>query len=49
MATAEARRIGCSELRGMRSQEKHAPANCVSRLGNSDILIQSNRPIAQSR
>ena len=38
-----------SALRGMRPQEKDALADYISRLGNSDILLDSNRPIAQGQ
>ena len=33
-----------SALRGMRAQEKDALADYISRLGNSDALLDSNRP-----
>ncbi len=36
-------------LRGMRSQEKDALADYISRLGNSDVLLDSNRSIAEGR
>jgi cytochrome c553 len=38
-----------SALRGMRSHEKDALADYISRLGNSDVLLDSNRPIAEGR
>jgi cytochrome c553 len=38
-----------SALRGMRFQEKDALADYISRLGNSDVLLDSNRPIAEGR
>lgn len=38
-----------SALRGMRSQEKDALADYISRLGNSDVLLDPNRPIAEGR
>jgi cytochrome c553 len=36
-------------LRGMPTQEKDALADYISRLGNSDVLLDSNRPIADRR
>jgi cytochrome c553 len=36
-------------LRGMQSQEKDALADYISRLGNSDVLLDSNRPIAEGK
>jgi cytochrome c553 len=38
-----------SALRGMRSQEEDALADYISRLGNSDPLLDSNRPVSQGR
>lgn len=38
-----------SALRGMRSQEEDALADYISRLGNSDALLDANRPIAEGR
>jgi cytochrome c553 len=38
-----------SALRGMRAQEEDALADYISRLGNSDVLLDSNRPIAEGR
>jgi cytochrome c553 len=38
-----------SALRGMQSQEQDALADYISRLGNSDALLDSNRPIAEGR
>jgi cytochrome c553 len=38
-----------SALRGMQSQEEDALADYISRLGNSDVLLDSNRPIAEGR
>jgi cytochrome c553 len=36
-------------LRGMQSQEKDALADYISRLGNSDVLLDSNRPFVEGR
>jgi cytochrome c553 len=38
-----------SALRGMRPQEKDALADYISRLGNSETLLDSNRPVAEGR
>jgi cytochrome c553 len=38
-----------SALRGMQSQEEDALADYISRLGHSDVLLDSNRPVAQGR
>lgn len=38
-----------SALRGMQSQEEDALADYISRLGNSDVLLDSNRPVAEGR
>jgi cytochrome c553 len=38
-----------SALRGMQSQEEDALADYISRLGNSDVLLDSNRPIVEGR
>ena len=38
-----------SALRGMQSQEKDALADYISRLGNADVLLDSNRPVAEGR
>jgi hypothetical protein len=38
-----------SALRGMRSPEKDALADFISRLANSDALLDSNRPGAEIR
>lgn len=38
-----------SALRGMQNQEKDALADFISRLGDSDILLDSNRPASEFR
>ena len=38
-----------SALRGMRPQEKDALADYVSRLGNSEVLLDSNRPMTERK
>jgi cytochrome c553 len=38
-----------SALRGMRPQEEDALADYISRLGNADALLDSNRPTAEGR
>jgi cytochrome c553 len=38
-----------SALRGMRPQEKEALADYISRLGNSEVLLDSNRPDGAER